>query len=308
MSLQSGLGHPAFLPRTKARLTLTNTSDTDPQRRSTWKRLVPACTLLLAVAVVAIALSTPTETSAAAPPTISVTRVAEYPHDQNAFSQGLAMHKGQMYEGTGRYQQSTLRRVDVASGNVTEHVQLANNVFGEGVTVWKNRIIQLTWENGFLTVYDTDNLTQLGTVNYGQIDTSLRQGWGITHNGEHLIISDGTAVLRFVDPQTWRIVRRLKVRTGTQLVPKLNELEFVNGEILANVWYSSRIARIDPKSGRVTGWLELQHLFPHSIRRNREAVLNGIAWDDQNNRLYVTGKLWPTLFEITYEGLPKPKR
>ena len=287
---------------------LTNTSYSTLKRSSTWKCLAPACTLLLAVAVVAVVLSTSTKTSAAAPPIVSVTKVAEYPHDQKAFIQGLAMYKGQMYEGTGRYQQSTLRRVDIASGNVTERVQLANTVFGEGVTVWKNRIIQLTWENGYLTVYDTDKLTQLGIVNYRQIDRSLRQGWGITHNGQHLIISDGTAVLRFVDPKTWRVVRRLKVRTGTQSVPKLNELEFVNGEILANVWYSSRIARIDPKSGRVTGWLELKHLFPQSIRHNREAVLNGIAWDDQNNRLYVTGKLWPSLFEITYEGLPKPTR
>jgi glutaminyl-peptide cyclotransferase len=307
LSLQPGLGHLAFC-HGEARLILTNNSDSPLKRSSTWKRLVPVCTLLLAVAVVAIVLFTSTETSAAALPIISVTKVAEYPHDQNAFIQGLAIDKGRMYEGTGRYQQSTLRRVDITSGNVTEHVRLANNVFGEGLTVWKNRIIQLTWENGYLTVYDSDKLIQLGTVSYREIDTSLRQGWGITHNGQHLIISDGTAVLRFVDPKTWRVVRRLKVRKGTQSVSKLNELEFVNGEILANVWYSSRIARINPKSGRVTGWLELKHLFPQSIRHNREAVLNGIAWDDQSNRLYVTGKLWPSLFEITYEGLPKPTR
>ena len=273
-----------------------------------WRRLAPACALLAAVAVIATVLLTSTETTAAPPPVTRVTKVAEFPHDRRAFSQGLAVHNEQLLEGTGRYQKSTLRRVDIATGDVTKSVRLDNNVFGEGVTIWKDRIIQLTWENGYLIIYDADTMVRKGIVNYRQIDTSLRQGWGITQDGVHLIVSDGSAVLRFIDPNTWKIHRTVRVRSGDRFIRNLNELEYVNGEILANIWYSSRIARIDPQSGRITGWLELKHLFPRSVRRNQEAVLNGIAWDAKEQRLFVTGKLWPSLFEITFDGLPADHR
>ncbi len=288
--------------------TVCSNSAPPPAHQGRWRRLAPACALLVAVVAVASALFTSTETADAALPVIRVTKVAEYPHDQRAFSQGLTVHNGQLLESTGRYRQSSLRRIDMENGKIKERIRLDDNIFGEGVTLWNNQIIQLTWQNGYLILYEADSLVQKGTVRYQRIDTTLGQGWGITHDGQYLIISDGSSLLRFVDPETWKLVRRMKVRSGTRLVPKLNELEYVNGEILANVWYSSRIARINPQSGQVTGWLELKHLFPRSIRSNREAVLNGIAWDTEQNRLFVTGKLWPSLFEITWDGLSDPNR
>jgi glutamine cyclotransferase len=278
------------------------------KNRRGWRRFVPACAVLAAVVLGATVLLTSTETSAAAPPVIRVTKVAEFPHDRQAFSQGLAVYNEQLLEGTGRYQQSTVRRVDIVSGDVTKRVRLDNNVFGEGVTIWQDRIIQLTWENGYLIIYDADTMVRKGIVPYRQIDTSLKQGWGITHDGVHLIVSDGTPVLRFIDPSTWKIVRTIRVRSGDRFIRNLNELEYVNGEILANIWYSSRIARIEPESGRLTGWLELGHLFPGSVRGNPEAVLNGIAWDAGKQRLFVTGKLWPSVFEITFDGLARDRR
>jgi len=258
--------------------------------------------LASAALLAALVLSSPQASADAQP----VRKVAEYPHDRRAFSQGLVIHNSRMIESTGRYRESTLREVDINTGNVIRQVPLSNDVFGEGVTVWNDQIVQLTWENEYLITWDVATMQQTAHVAYKQIDRSLKQGWGITHNGVHLIISDGSAVLRFVDPQTWRTVRRIKVRAGIRSVRNLNELEFVNGEILANVWYSTRIARINPDSGKVNGWLELNQLIPPDVRRNRDAVLNGIAWDAVSRRLYVTGKLWPSLLEITFDGLPKP--
>jgi len=264
---------------------------------------MPAFLVLAAVVsgVVGVFIS---GTGSAAPPVIPAQRVATFPHDQRAFCQGLAVHKGRIVEGTGRYRQSTLRRVTPESGQVESSVALPADVFGEGITVWQDQIIQLTWQNGYLIVYDADSLAREFTISYRNIDRSFREGWGITHDGTHLIISDGSPYLRFVDPITWKLVRRLKVKSGRRSVRKLNELEFVNGEILANIWYSSRIARINPKTGSVTGWVELKTLQPRSVRHNNEAVFNGIAWDAEHRRLYVTGKLWPELHQITFDGLP----
>lgn len=283
----------------------TRGSDVSERKRPfNWRKLAPACALLVIVAAIAVAMLMSPQTSEAGSPVMRVTKLAEHPHDQQAFTQGLAIHGGDLIEGTGRYRQSSLRRVNVASGEVTQHVRLDDQIFGEGVAVWNDVIIQLTWKRGFLIVYDAATLERQQTVNYRDIDRSIREGWGITYDGRHLVISDGSSVLRFVDPETWKLVRRVRVRDGIRSVRKLNELEYVNGEILANVWYSSRIARINPESGAVIGWLELKNLFPRSIRRNREAVLNGIAWDANTQRLYVTGKLWPALFEVTFDGLP----
>ena len=212
-----------------------------------------------------------------------------------------------MLEGTGRYQQSTLRQVDLTTGQVQIRVPLPANVFGEGIAVCGNEVLQLTWRSGHLIVYDAKTMNQKTTVSYRQIDPRFHEGWGVTYDGKHIVISDGTSYLRFVDPTTWKMVRKLRVKSGARPVSKLNELEYVNGEILANVWYSTQIARIDPKTGSVSSWLELKDIRPASVRRNREAVLNGIAWDELNRRLYVTGKLWPNLYEIRYSGLPAAK-
>ncbi|MEZ6061797.1 MAG: glutaminyl-peptide cyclotransferase [Planctomycetaceae bacterium] len=228
--------------------------------------------------------------------------VKAYPHDATAFCQGLVVYRGQLLEGTGQYGRSRLRLVELESGVPDVDVPLANDVFGEGVTVWKDQIIQLTWQNGYLIVYDAATFKRTGTVAYRDIDASLKEGWGLTHDGTHLILSDGTSLLRFIDPETWRVVKSMRVKSGLRSLSRLNELEYVNGEIFANVWYQDRIARIDPESGRVTGWLDVSALRPRAVRRNREAVLNGIAWDAEQQRLFVTGKHWPNVFEIRYDG------
>lgn len=233
-------------------------------------------------------------------PSVPVQLVQAYPHDPGAFCQGLVIHKGRLLEGTGQYNESRLRLVDIASGKPVYQVDLPGDVFGEGVTVWKDTIIQLTWRNGYLITYDARTFRRKGTVVLRRIDRSLKEGWGITHDGTHLIVSDGTPTLRFLDPETFRLVRKVYVREGRRGVDELNELEFVNGEILANVWYHDRIARIDPATGQVTGWLDVSALRPAAVRNDREAALNGIAWDSVGKRLYVTGKNWPTMLHVRY--------
>lgn len=264
-----------------------------------WSRLVPLFVLVVAAVAAGAAMLSPGVSTAAAP-VQTVRLVNTFPHDRSSFCQGLVVLNGAILEGTGQYKRSRLRLVDLPTGKPTVDVALPGNVFGEGVTVWKNKILQLTWKNGYLITYDSGTLQRTGSVQYRTIDRRLYEGWGITHNGTHLIISDGSSTLRFVDPETFRMVRRLRVKDGFRGVSKLNELEYVNGEILANVWYKDRIARIDPDSGRVVGWLDLRALRPAALRNDREAVLNGIAWDAVNRRLFVTGKNWPTLLEVSY--------
>ncbi|APZ96701.1 Glutamine cyclotransferase [Fuerstiella marisgermanici] len=253
---------------------------------------------VLAVAVTIAASVFLSSDSSAAAPVQRVRVVNEFPHDPSSFCQGLVVHKGNLIEGTGHYNQSRLMQVDLETGKPSVNVPLPGEIFGEGVTVWKDTIIQLTWRNGYLITYNADTFERTGTVRLRSIDSSLREGWGITHDGTHLIISDGSPILRFVNPETFQAVRRLRVTDGRRAVSKLNELEFVNGEIFANVWYSDRIARIDPETGRVIGWLELKPLRPRGL--SREAALNGIAWDAASKRLFVTGKNWPTLYEIEF--------
>ncbi len=255
------------------------------------------------IAVLAVVVTTAASVflasdSSAAAPVQRVRIVNTYPHDPSSFCQGLVVHKGGLVEGTGHYNQSRLMLVDLESGKPSLDVALPGEVFGEGVTVWQDTIIQLTWRNGYLITYNADTFERTGTVRLRNIDSSLREGWGITHDGSHLIISDGSSILRFVDPKTFRTVRRLRITDGLRSVTKLNELEFVKGEIFANVWYKDRIARIDPKTGRVNSWLELKPLRPRGT--DREDALNGIAWDATNKRLFVTGKNWPALYEIAF--------
>jgi glutaminyl-peptide cyclotransferase len=269
-----------------------------------WRKLLPSVTLLCAAFAAGAAMMHSSAKTPAAPPNRKVEVVARYPHDPKSFCQGLVVHNGALIEGTGRYQQSKLRRIELQTGQVQQEIQLQANVFGEGVTVFEDRILQLTWKNNSLIVYDVNTFRQLGVVRYRDIDNSLREGWGITHDGTHLIISDGTSRLRFCDPRTYRVVRRVNVRNGFRSLSQLNELEYVDGMILANVWYEDRIARIDPKTGNVVDWLDLKSIKPSEVRWDREAVLNGIAWDATKRRLFVTGKNWPTLFEIRIPDPP----
>lgn len=217
---------------------------------------------------------------------------AEYPHDVNAFTQGLAVVNGQMYEGTGKKGESTLRKVDLKTGRVELYVPLDSEYFGEGITVLGDRIYQVTWQNRVGVVYDLKTMNPLSTFRY------TGEGWGLANDGKRLILSDGTSMLRFLDPNTFEVVKRLRVRGPNGQIDKLNELEFVKGEILANIWYSDRIARISPETGEVIGWIDLSTLYPAKKRATKEDVLNGIAYDEKNDKLFVTGKNWPKIYEI----------
>lgn len=216
--------------------------------------------------------------------------VNEYHHDRGAFTQGLVYADGVLFEGTGRYGESTLRRVDLATGEVLQSRALAPEYFGEGIALLGDRIYQLTWKTQTAFVYDRETFDPLGTFSYPT------EGWGLTTDGERLIMSDGTSRLVFRDPETFAEIGALDVRDDDQPIPYLNELEYVDGEIWANVWQSDFIARIDPATGRVTGWINLTGLLGSGARR--AVVLNGIAHDPATGRIFVTGKLWPRIFEI----------
>lgn len=218
--------------------------------------------------------------------------VAKYPHDPNAFTQGLVFHKGRLFEGTGKKGESSLREVDLASGKVEKFVPLDEHYFGEGITVLDNRIYQLTWQNRLAVVYDADTFTVEKTFPYSG------EGWGLTTDGKHLLMSDGSATIRFIDPKTFEVVKRVTAKTSPGKVGKLNELEYVKNEIWANVWYEDRIARISPDDGEVLGWIDLSTLYPKQLRNSTEDVLNGIAYDAEKDRVFVTGKNWPQLYEI----------
>lgn len=224
--------------------------------------------------------------------------VEVYPHDADAFTQGLVYDDGVLYEGTGKYGESSLRKVDLATGRVLASESLGRRLFGEGVTLLDDNLYQLTWKAGLALVYHKQTMRRTNTLRYAG------EGWGLTHDGKHLILSDGTSTLRYVDPKTFRVVRRLTVTSGGRRVDKLNELEYIDGEIYANIWYSDYIVRISPETGAITGWIDLRGLWPLAKRPTREHVLNGIAYDQQTGHLLVTGKNWPKLFEI--KVVPKP--
>ena len=216
--------------------------------------------------------------------------VNEYPHDQNAFTQGLVMEEGVLYESTGLYGGSTLRRVDLETGNVLQSYALSNEFFGEGITVFGDRIIQLTWQNQKGFVYDKNSFDLLQEFSYPT------EGWGITTDGNQLIMSDGTANLYFLDPETFEKTGQVEVNdNGT--VTNLNELEYINGEVYTNIWQTDKIAIINPHTGQVTGWIDLTGIYTQE-NNDPNSVLNGIAYDAEGDRLFVTGKLWSQLFEI----------
>jgi glutaminyl-peptide cyclotransferase len=215
-----------------------------------------------------------------------------FPHDPNAYTQGLIYLDGHLYESTGLNGHSSVRMVDLKTGRVLQSVAVADQYFAEGLTNWGSTLVQLTWQSHVGFVYDRFSLRLLRTFNYDG------EGWGLTQDGKDLIVSDGTAELRFWDPGTFREVRRIHVTDHGRPVDQLNELEYIHGEVYANVWHTDRIARISPATGRVLGWINLAGLLPEDQRSNPEAVLNGIAYDAAHDRLFVTGKLWPKLFEI----------
>ena len=230
---------------------------------------------------------------AAAPRVYGYKVVRSYPHDRQAFTQGLVYLDGLLYEGTGMNGQSGIRKVRLETGEVLQMRPLDGQYFGEGIVVWKDRLVQLTWQHGLGFVYDLETFQPKRTFNYAG------EGWGLTHDGSRIIMSDGSpgGTLRLLDPETLRETGRLVVRDGGRPVPHLNELEYVKGEIYANVWMTERVARISPKTGQVTGWIDLRGLLDPREAAGTD-VLNGIAYDAQKDRLFVTGKWWPKIFEI----------
>lgn len=235
---------------------------------------------------------TPMEPSA---PVVAVQQVRSYPHDSTAFTQGLLWRGGRLYESTGRYGESTLRLVELETGRVLQRVSLGQQYFAEGLASIGDRLYQLTWKEGVAFVYDAATLGSLGQVQYAG------EGWGLTSDGERLIVSDGSSYLTFIRPDDFQIDTTIRVTDGGRPVDQLNELEWVRGEIWANVWHTPHIVRIDPATGRVKGRLDLAALIPSA--GDPESVANGIAYDEAGNRLLVTGKLWPRLYEISIPSL-----
>lgn len=215
-----------------------------------------------------------------------------YPHDRQAFTQGLVYMDGYLYESTGLKGSSSLRQVQLETGAVRRKRQLSRRYFGEGLTAWQTDLVQLTFRAGQGFVYDRATFAVRRTFTYAG------EGWGLASDGARLIMSDGSATLRFLDPDTFHETGRVTVRDGDTPVAYLNELEYVHGEVYANVWKTDRVARIDPNTGRVTGWIDLHGLLDAGNGVLRSGVLNGIAYDAKHDRLFVTGKLWPKLFEI----------
>jgi len=232
----------------------------------------------------------------ASPLTYTYQILAEYPHDPAAFTQGLVYTNGQLFESTGLNGRSSLREVDLQTGRILRNQPLDANYFAEGLALVDGQLIQLTWQNQIGFVYDPATFSVLRTFTY------THEGWGLAYDGQQLILSDGTPTLRFLDPVTLTSTHQITVTDHGRLVDELNELEVVRGEIWANIWQTNLIARIDPQTGNVVGWIDLTGLLAKSAATptpNQPVdVLNGIAYDEANDRLFITGKLWPRLFEI----------
>jgi glutaminyl-peptide cyclotransferase len=255
--------------------------------------IVRRLVLALALVVSTLAASACGPVSRAATPEYGYVVVHAYPHDRQAFTEGLFYLNGFLYESTGLEGQSNIRKVQLETGAVVEQRALAPAYFGEGIVNWKDHLIQLTYQTEIGFVYDLATFTPQRSFRY------VGEGWGMTQDGAHLLMSDGTQFIRFLDPETLKETGRIAVTDQGQPVRNINELEWVKGEILANIWQTNQIARIDPKTGHVIGWIDLAGLLGPSDRANDpDAVLNGIAYDAVHDRLFVTGKRWPKLFEI----------
>lgn len=226
------------------------------------------------------------------PPTFTYSVQNTFPHDSSAFTQGLVFVDSIFYEGTGLYGSSSIRKVALNTGEVLQIRSNSSAFFGEGITLFDNKLYQITWQAKTCFVYDIDTFDIVGQFSYAT------QGWGLTHDGTHLIMSDGTENIYFRDPNTFAEVRRIQVTDNTGAIKNLNELEYIKGAIYANIWLTDRIVQIDPQTGQVIAYLDLSGLLPQNERPNNDAVLNGIAYDPTEDRLFVTGKWWPKLFEI----------
>lgn len=247
--------------------------------------------IISAFAALAAALAWAAAASAALP--VHGVRVkAAYPHDPRAYTQGLFWLDGSLYESTGLVGQSSIRRVRLADGAVLQSRPISPAMFGEGMVNWGSELISITWRDQVGFRWDLKTMTLKSTFTYAG------EGWALTQDGKRLIMSDGTPDLRVLDPKTFKVLRKVRVTAEGRPVSALNEIEFVKGEVLANIWQTNLIARIDPETGKVKGWIDASAL-PEARRRSMDAVLNGIAYDKAGDRLFLTGKLWPRLYEVT---------
>jgi len=240
-----------------------------------------------------------TATAAAQTPIDGYKVVATFPHATTSYTEGFFYLNGHFYEGTGLKGHSQILVTDPATGNVLQHLDVAPQYFGEGIVDWGSNLYEWTWQSHIGFVYDRATLHPLAQFTY------TGEGWGMTHDATHIITDDGTAIIRFRDPKDFHEVRNITVTDQGAPVTELNELEYIKGEIYANVWHTNRIARISPRDGHVIAWIDLTGLLPDVVQLDNEAVLNGIAYDAQHDRLFVTGKEWPTIFQITLVP-PKP--
>jgi len=218
--------------------------------------------------------------------------VAKFPHSTESYTEGFFYLDGFFWEGTGLKGHSEVMAIQPETGKVLQHRDLPEQYFGEGIVDWGPNLYEWTWQSHICFVYDRFSLQLIKQFAYDG------EGWGMTHTSKEIVTSDGTATLRFRDPNTFQEIRHIVVKDGTETIERLNELEFIKGEIYANVWHSDRIARISPRDGHVIGWIDLTGMLPESQKVNDESVLNGIAYDKRHDRLFVTGKQWPAIFEI----------
>ena len=263
------------------------------------KRFTAIATLLLCITLVTAChtpangdRATPEPSSNAVVPTYGFQIVNIWPHDSNAFTQGLILSDGKLLESTGQEGRSSLRSVELETGKVLKKVDVPEPYFAEGIALLNGKIYQLTWQHQLGFIYDAQSFQKVGQFNY------QGEGWGLTTDGRSLILSDGSNRIRFLDPSSFQVSKTITVLDGGKQVNELNELEFVQGSIYANIWHDNRIATIDPQSGRVNSWIDLTGLMPEGDVLDPEAVLNGIAYDQASDKLIVTGKLWPRVYEI----------
>ncbi len=252
--------------------------------------MIRSLNLLIAVLTTTVLLAG--SAASAQTPVYGFEVVERFPHEPSAYTQGLRFHDGLMYEGTGRRGQSLLKKYRLEDGLVLSSKRLGNRYFGEGIEIVGDRIYQLTWQAHMVFVYDLETFEQLDTF------YNPTEGWGLTYDGSELILSDGSSNLYFVDPDNFVTTRQIEVRLDGNPVPSLNELEYIDGEVWANIWQTDFIVRIDPSSGNVNALVNLTGLSELTVRSDREAVLNGIAYDNAGDRLLVTGKLWSDIFHI----------
>lgn len=225
-------------------------------------------------------------------PVASIAVKNTYPHDTEAFTQGLLFHQGFFYESTGLLGKSTLARKEMKTGKVVQEVKLPRDFFGEGIVLLKDKIYQLTWQNETVLIYDARSLREIKKIKYSG------EGWGLAYDGKYLLMSNGSSTIAFRDPKSFKTVREIQVRDGDTPVERLNELEFIKGEIWANIYMEDVIVRISPKNGKVTGWIDLSEIRSYLARSAQVDVINGIAYDGEADRIFLTGKHWPKIFEI----------